>query len=163
MSTGATCPTVNIQSSSCTPKASELWIYTPRRINHFYPTKGCCDSDSSVFLLFLSLCLPDMSSKTGVRRLWSHDEDQVLRDEVEDQCIFPLHEFCNFSSIADGLMIVSQGTLKNWKTISEKIPGRTNKDCRKRWSKVCEPVNKGPWSSDENEVLKTAVSRHGYK
>ena len=104
-----------------------------------------------------------MSSKAAVRRRWSHEEDQVLRREVENQCISPLRRFRNLISIANCGTVVSRGSLKNWKIISEKLPSRTNKDCRKRWSKVCEPVKKGPWSIAENEILKTAVRLHGHK
>lgn len=43
------------------------------------------------------------------------------------------------------------------------MPHRTNKDCRKRWSKVCATLKKGPWSSDEDSRLQQGVNRHGCK
>ena len=64
---------------------------------------------------------------------------------------------------ADNWLPVSQGALKNWSSIADKLPKRTNKDCRKRWSKVCEPVKKGAWSSVENERLRNAINQHGHQ
>ena len=59
------------------------------------------------------------------------------------------------------LSTVSQGCLRDWNRIAAKLPGRTNKDCRKRWGKVCENVNKGVWSSKEDEQLRAAVEKFG--
>ena len=58
---------------------------------------------------------------------------------------------------------VSQGELKDWNRIAAKLPGRTNKDCRKRWSKLCEHVKKGTWSDAEDQRLQSAVERFGYR
>lgn len=58
---------------------------------------------------------------------------------------------------------MSQGALKDWNAIAAKLPGRTNKDCRKRWSKVCEHVKKGAWSSAEDKRLRAAVEQYGFR
>jgi hypothetical protein len=58
---------------------------------------------------------------------------------------------------------VSHGTLKDWNRVAAKLPGRTNKDCRKRWSKVGENVKKGTWDDSEDEKLRGAVGDHGKK
>jgi hypothetical protein len=51
-----------------------------------------------------------------------------------------------------------------WHLIAHAIPGRTNKDCRKRWhSKLVADVNKGPWTPDEDARLYNAVKAHGTK
>lgn len=40
-----------------------------------------------------------------------------------------------------------------WHAISQHIPNRTNKDCRKRWwAQMATIVSKGSWTSDEDEV-----------
>lgn len=73
------------------------------------------------------------------------------------------------------------GKAKDWRTIAEKLPGRSNKgylvpwvrfdstkfstlmyglDCRKRWIKLDGPVKKGPWSQEEDQRLHKAVLLH---
>ncbi|EZF36178.1 hypothetical protein H101_00314 [Trichophyton interdigitale H6] len=74
------------------------------------------------------------------RKLWSEKEDSVLRSEVARQA--------------------EHGKAKDWRTIAEKLPGRSNKDCRKRWIKLDGPVKKGPWSQEEDQRLHRAVLLH---
>ncbi|OAL64899.1 hypothetical protein A7C99_4335 [Trichophyton rubrum] len=95
------------------------------------------------------------------RKLWSEKEDNVLRSEVARQA--------------------EHGKAKDWRTIAEKLPGRSNKgylvpwvrfdstkfstlmyglDCRKRWIKLDGPVKKGPWSQEEDQRLHKAVLLH---
>ncbi len=45
--------------------------------------------------------------------------------------------------------------------IATKLPYRTNKDCRKRWSKICDSVNKGPWNRREDKALEEAIAEVG--
>jgi hypothetical protein len=46
----------------------------------------------------------------------------------------------------------------NWSEISTMMPGRTNDQCRDRWSDCLNPsVVKGKWSSEEDERLLQAV------
>lgn len=47
--------------------------------------------------------------------------------------------------------------------IATKLPGRTNKDCRKRWLKVCKDVNKGVWTADEDERLRQGIETYGQR
>lgn len=85
-----------------------------------------------------------MSSTTSrVRRWWTEEEDQVLRQEAAFQ--------------------MSQGSLNDWSRIAAKLPGRTNKDCRKRWSKIPGHIKKGVWSNAEDQKLKSAVKKFGYR
>ncbi|KFY63723.1 hypothetical protein V496_03750 [Pseudogymnoascus sp. VKM F-4515 (FW-2607)] len=74
------------------------------------------------------------------RRFWTTEEDRILRREATLQ--------------------LEQGSLNNWTIIAAKLPSRTNKDCRKRWSKVCSNVNRGAWDSSEDERLVSAVKKH---
>jgi len=57
---------------------------------------------------------------------------------------------------------VSQGSLNNWSRIAAVLPGRTNKDCRKRWGKLSDQVKKGAWDEAEDKQLQSAVEQHGY-
>lgn len=54
--------------------------------------------------------------------------------------------------------------ITDWSRIAEGVPGRSNKDCRKRWvNKVCGGLNKGPWSREEDQRLRKAMEVHGSK
>ncbi|KAK2037947.1 hypothetical protein LZ31DRAFT_155467 [Colletotrichum somersetense] len=43
------------------------------------------------------------------------------------------------------------------------LPGRTNKDCRKRWAKIQVDIRKGAWTQEEDERLHKAVLQFGSK
>ncbi|OJD37509.1 myb transcription [Diplodia corticola] len=77
------------------------------------------------------------------RRKWTDDEDRVLHKEADLQ--------------------KSHGGPSDWKTIARKLPGRSNKDCRKRWNKIRVCLAKGPWCFSEDELLKEAVRMHGLR
>ncbi|KAI2622399.1 hypothetical protein GGR54DRAFT_598392 [Hypoxylon sp. NC1633] len=85
-----------------------------------------------------------MSRLTRERNWWSKGEDEVLRKGAQTQ----LDEI---------------GTVKNWNDIAALLPGRTNKDCRKRWYKVCQGIRKGAWTSEEDQRLNLAVEQVGFK
>lgn len=73
---------------------------------------------------------------------WTPEEDQLLRQEVLAQ--------------------LSQGGVRDWQNIAAKLPGRTNKDCRKRWHNVVAGgMNKGHWTDAEDKLLIDAVNTHG--
>nr|QIR83206.1 MYB transcription factor [Ophiocordyceps sinensis] len=56
------------------------------------------------------------------------------------------------------------GMVKDWHQIAARLPGRSNKDCRKRWvNTVCGGLNKGSWSQDEDRRLLEALRTHGPK
>ena len=49
-----------------------------------------------------------------------------------------------------------------WFAISKHVPGRTNKDCRKRWfAKMASDVVKGGWAPDEDQRLIKAIESLG--
>ncbi|EEA25176.1 hypothetical protein TMatcc_006601 [Talaromyces marneffei ATCC 18224] len=75
------------------------------------------------------------------RNLWAEEEDRILRSEVIKQ--------------ASRL-----GKPRDWRAIAEKLPGRSNKDCRKRWIKLDSKINKGLWSQEENKRLHEAVAKY---
>jgi len=53
---------------------------------------------------------------------------------------------------------------KNWKTIATYFKDRTNVQCLHRWQKVLNPaLVKGPWTKEEDELLKKYVAIYGPK
>ncbi|CAN9367570.1 unnamed protein product [Alternaria alternata] len=77
-------------------------------------------------------------------RKWSLAEDQKLREEVEAQLV--------------------EGEVKDWCRIADNLPGRTNKDCRKRWhNSVAGGLKKGQWSKSEDQLLSRGVQQYGQK
>ncbi|KAK6836300.1 Homeodomain-like protein [Apiospora arundinis] len=75
---------------------------------------------------------------------WTEEEDALL-----------YHEFTRLSD---------PNEITDWSRIAEGVPGRSNKDCRKRWvNKVCGGLNKGPWSREEDQRLRNAMDVHGSK
>jgi hypothetical protein len=51
----------------------------------------------------------------------------------------------------------------NWVSVAWMVPGRTDRQCRSRWTLVLDPAyeNKGKWTAEENAKLVEAVRRHG--
>ena len=51
---------------------------------------------------------------------------------------------------------------KNWKKIAKRMPNRTDVQCLHRWQKVLNPeLVKGPWSPEEDELVKQLVEKYG--
>ena len=51
-----------------------------------------------------------------------------------------------------------------WREVAKNVPGRTNKDCRRRWcNTLANGMMKGPWTESEDERLCNAVRDHGSK
>mmetsp|Transcript_5518 Transcript_5518/g.10368 ORF Transcript_5518/g.10368 Transcript_5518/m.10368 type:complete len:510 (+) Transcript_5518:274-1803(+) len=72
----------------------------------------------------------DVSRVAARPRHWTSEEDELLRRSVE------------------------LNGEKNWKRISESVPGRNHTQCLQRWSKVLAPgIKKGPWSPEEDQIL----------
>ncbi|KAF2229729.1 hypothetical protein EV356DRAFT_510189 [Viridothelium virens] len=78
------------------------------------------------------------------RRWWTSQEDDILKNGVRIQ-------------------LREDGTVQNWNDIAASLPDRTNKDCRKRWSKIQLDIRKGAWTREEDERLKQAVEQLGFK
>ncbi|KAF9438760.1 hypothetical protein BGZ76_005066 [Entomortierella beljakovae] len=72
----------------------------------------------------------------GERIVWTPEEDEYLRAAVQ---------------------LYGDKTEK-WAKIAACVPGRTNKNCRKRWFHSLDPkLKKGPWTEDEDRLLMTGV------
>lgn len=49
-----------------------------------------------------------------------------------------------------------------WRELAKEIPGRSNKDCRRRWwNSLADGTAKGLWSEEEDEQLMQAVRKYG--
>ncbi|KAK0636984.1 Homeodomain-like protein, partial [Bombardia bombarda] len=49
-----------------------------------------------------------------------------------------------------------------WRELAKMVPGRTNKDCRRRWwNSIAGGTAKGPWTESEDERLISAVRECG--
>ena len=50
---------------------------------------------------------------------------------------------------------VSANGPKHWREVAQHLPGRNEARCRERWCQHLDPaINKGPWSPDEDRILK---------
>ncbi|KAH6630597.1 Homeodomain-like protein, partial [Chaetomium sp. MPI-SDFR-AT-0129] len=50
----------------------------------------------------------------------------------------------------------------SWHRVATHIPGRNNKDCRKRWHySIANSIRKGTWMKEEDEKLREAVGLYG--
>ncbi|MCJ1405582.1 hypothetical protein MMC11_008810 [Xylographa trunciseda] len=59
--------------------------------------------------------------------------------------------------------VANEGAVSNWNRSAAKLTSRTNKDFRKRWSKVCEHIKKRAWNAAEDKQPKKAVEQFGYR
>ncbi|KKK20309.1 hypothetical protein P175DRAFT_0558624 [Aspergillus ochraceoroseus IBT 24754] len=78
------------------------------------------------------------------RRKWAPEEDARLRELVQTA--------------------IEQSSPILWCEIAKGIPGRSNKDCRRRWhNSLARGLSKGFWTESEDERLWNAVRKHGKK
>jgi myb proto-oncogene protein len=112
------------------------------------------------------------------QRRWSPEEDAVLERETSQQ----MQSDCRRPPTSPSANAITEydGTIKNWHEIAEKIPGRDNKDCRKRfYNEVTGGLRKvgvspallsdiqtqvflqGPWMKEEDELLIACVEQYG--
>ncbi|RYO89434.1 hypothetical protein DL762_003230 [Monosporascus cannonballus] len=79
------------------------------------------------------------------KRRWTSHEDRILREGYAAQAAYP----------------TGKGQTVNWKEIANKLPGRSNKDCRKRYlNEMAGTLKKGPWSKEEDALLIKLVEKH---
>ncbi|PVH99734.1 hypothetical protein DM02DRAFT_528409, partial [Periconia macrospinosa] len=56
------------------------------------------------------------------------------------------------------------GHARDWCRVAAKLPGRTNKDCRKRWhNSIAGGLKKGQWSKSEDRQLAKGVEQYGQR
>ncbi|KAK0737380.1 hypothetical protein B0T21DRAFT_163275 [Apiosordaria backusii] len=81
-------------------------------------------------------------SKQKARQVWTPEEDHILSEAVRAET--PAH-----------------GPI-SWHKVAAHLPGRNNKDCRKRWHySIINTIRKGTWTKDEDQKLKAAVELYG--
>ena len=72
------------------------------------------------------------------QKLWSAEEDEALQT------------------------LIKKYGAKNWKTIVQFLPDRTEVQCIHRWQKVLNPeIIKGPWTPEEDSIVIKLVEEHG--
>ncbi|KAK7165013.1 hypothetical protein R3I94_003408 [Phoxinus phoxinus] len=80
-------------------------------------------------------------SKTFRRKEWTPEEDQILKDLVEKMRI---------------------GNFIPYMQMSYFMVGRDGSQLSYRWSSVLDPsLKKGPWSKEEDQLLRNAVAKYG--
>ncbi|EEQ35762.1 conserved hypothetical protein [Microsporum canis CBS 113480] len=82
-----------------------------------------------------------------VRRInrWTQEEDTILIQRLYEQQSYD-----------------PAGAATDWQKIAAVLPGRSNKDCRKRWFNVLSGgLRKGAWSPEEDSFLRDAVRVEG--
>ncbi|RMD40864.1 hypothetical protein DV735_g4273, partial [Chaetothyriales sp. CBS 134920] len=82
---------------------------------------------------------------------WTEEEDRILQAVIEQQ---------SMAAAADA----DERKKIDWHLVAAHIPGRNNKDCRKRWRYALVPsMKKGPWSKEEDNLLVEGVRQHKFK
>jgi len=88
-----------------------------------------------------SIMSPTKRRRVRERKPWNEEDDELLHS------------------------IVSQHPDKKrikWAGVAKFFPGRIGKQCRERWHNLLNPtIKKGPWGSDEDNILIEAHQRHG--
>ncbi|KAI4090481.1 MAG: hypothetical protein LQ344_004705 [Seirophora lacunosa] len=93
------------------------------------------------------------------RRRWTIGEDSLLREAIRK--VFEVLQ-SNVSDINTAANLAGRPLL--WRELAKSVPGRTNKDCRRRWcNKLADGTTKGSWTESEDERLSHAVRQNGPK
>jgi hypothetical protein len=62
------------------------------------------------------------------------------------------------------LVEVVHSKLEHWGKVAEKMPGRTSKQCRERWSNYLDPsLRKDPFSIEEDQLILRLQAEYGNK
>ncbi|KAK4103384.1 hypothetical protein N658DRAFT_422159, partial [Parathielavia hyrcaniae] len=100
-----------------------------------------------------------------MRQVWTREEDRLLAEAVAKGKIFHsvlVHrESCPSQTSDRPAETPTQGFV-SWHKVASHLPGRNNKDCRKRWHySIANTIRKGTWMPEEDEKLREAVERYG--
>jgi hypothetical protein len=97
------------------------------------------------------------------RRPWTAKEDQLLCDAVKQGVLVYAPE-TQYPARTNVHPTEEPGQLtpSRWSAIAEHVPGRTNKDCRKRWFvKIAQDFVRGSWAPEEDQQLIKGVAQYG--
>jgi hypothetical protein len=106
-------------------------------------------------------CGDQGNAKRNAAKRWTAEKDATLRELIMGSGI----EFPFISVWSQYLLTVAnigeEGI--SWVDVSGHLSGRTNKDSRRRRTKIKDNFNRGIWSRDEDESLRAAVERFGQR
>ncbi|CAO3658937.1 unnamed protein product [Rhizopus stolonifer] len=121
------------ENSQSTPLIAKTTIHTLPPLQH-HPT-----ASHHTYLLTCKKPIKGSTNTLRERAPWTPEEDQLLRLAVQ---------------------LYGDKTEK-WSKIAICVPGRTNKNCRKRWFHSLDPsLRKGAWTEEEDQLLREGVSRY---
>ncbi|RCI07008.1 hypothetical protein CU098_005951, partial [Rhizopus stolonifer] len=121
------------ENSQSTPLIAKTTIHTLPPLQH-HPT-----ANHHTYLLTCKKPIKSSTNTLRERAPWTPEEDQLLRLAVQ---------------------LYGDKTEK-WSKIAICVPGRTNKNCRKRWFHSLDPsLRKGAWTEEEDQLLREGVSRY---
>lgn len=93
-------------------------------------------------------------------RRWTAEEDKTLLAAVSN--LGKMNKPSCYSNPLNYIIVGGKNDVKDWTTIAKALPGRTNKDCRKRWTNhLVGGLKKGPWDTDEDDRLRCAIEEYG--
>lgn len=92
-------------------------------------------------------------------RPWTPEEDQILRHALAFRGgLAPVE---NQHHLLTALTNLEDENI-NWLEVASLLEGRSNKDCRKRWTYSLSPtIRKGPWTGEEDILLRAGVNQYG--
>lgn len=110
--------------------------------------------------------MPQQTASTAgrQRRAWTAHEDELLRNAVNKGIYFSdlavrRRKAC-FNTVPPTATLQSRGLV--WRELAKSVPGRTNKDCRRRWwNSLAGLTSKGQWSESEDERMLEAFAKYG--
>ena len=79
-----------------------------------------------------------------------------VEQKVNPRLAGPSSKKVKFTKIEDEKLIelIKEFGENNWKLIAEKLPPRTPRQCRERWTNYVNPaLSKDPWTKEEDELL----------
>lgn len=81
---------------------------------------------------------PSGKIASGSKRQWTEEEDQIVRDHVQ------------------------QNGPRKWSKVAQNLPGRIGKQCRERWHNHLNPeIRKDPWTAEEDRIIMEAHAKYG--
>lgn len=97
-----------------------------------------------------------------VRQVWTPEEDQLLSEAVaKGESSDEVTPYSPFSLTNNDTETPKHGPV-SWHKVASHLPGRNNKDCRKRWHySIANTIRKGTWMREEDERLREAVELYG--
>jgi cytochrome c551/c552 len=147
--------------------------------------------DTPTVLVTPAASLPSAASSSATRRSWNGEEDAKLTEAVKKhgkhwvavavmvpgrtrvQC---RKRWVQTVDPDNGKIVgkwkgeedakLTEAVTKygnNWVAVAAMVPGRTNVQCRERWTNTVDPANsgQGKWTPEEDVKLAEAVKKHG--